>query len=113
VELALGLEYKLNDKIALSAGYLSSNTGVSQAYQSDFSYSNDSYTFGTGFQWNLSKKLVLDAGVMLTTYKDYTKTFDASFDPLAISLGSAYKPYNETYGKDTFTFAIGIGYKIF
>ena len=103
VEMALGLEYKLNDKIALSAGYLSSITGVSEAYQSDFSYSNDSYTFGGGFQYNISKKLVLDAGVMLTTYKDKTKSFtDATFGN-----------YKETYGKDTFTFAFGIGYKIF
>jgi len=113
VELAFGAEYKLTDKFAISAGYLNSNTGVSEAYQSDFSYSNDSYTAGLGFQWNINKKLVLDAGMMLTTYKDATKTFDASFDPLATSMGSAYKPYNETYGKDTFTFAFGIGYKIF
>ncbi len=103
VELALGLEYKLNDKIALSAGYLSSNTGVNEQYQSDFSYSNDSYTFGGGVQYNLSKKLVLDAGVMLTTYKDETKSFT----------DAAFGNYKETYGKDTFTFAIGIGYKIF
>ena len=110
LELAFGLEYKLTDKFALSAGYMNSNMGVSQAYQSDFSYSNDSHTEGIGFQWNLNKKLVLDAGMMITTYKDYTKTFDASFDPYAAAIG---KSYNETYGKDTFTFAIGIGYKIF
>ena len=110
LELAFGAEYKLTDNFAVSAGYLNSNTGVSQAYQSDFSYSNDSYTTGLGFQWNMSKKMVLDAGIMLTTYKDYTKTFDASFDSNAVAIG---KSYNETYGKDTFTFAFGIGYKIF
>lgn len=110
VELALGAEYWLTKNFALSAGYLNSNMGVSQAYQSDFSYSNDSYTTGLGFQWNIGKKLSLDAGMMLTTYKDYTKTFDASFDPNAQLIGHSY---NETYGKDTFTFAIGLGYKIF
>ncbi|MFA5329622.1 MAG: hypothetical protein WC384_17645 [Prolixibacteraceae bacterium] len=109
VELAFGVEYSLNKNFAISAGYLNSNMGVSEAYQSDFSYANDSYTAGLGFQWNINTKLVLDAGLMLTTYKDYTKTFDSSFDPLATSFGS----YNETYGKDTFTFAFGIGYKIF
>jgi len=102
LELAFGAEYKLTDNFALSAGYLNSNTGVSKQYQSDFSYSNDSYTTGLGFQWNMNKKLVLDAGLMLTTYKDDTKTF------------TDYTPnYTETYGKDTFTFAFGIGYKIF
>jgi long-chain fatty acid transport protein len=108
IEMALGLEYKLNDNFALSAGYMNSNTGVSEQYQSDFSYSNDSYTAGLGFQWNINDRLVLDAGAMLTTYKDATKTFDASFDELAEKFG----PYNETYGKDTFAFAFGIGYQI-
>ncbi len=103
VELALGAEYHLTDNFALSAGYMNSNTGVSKQYQSDFSYSNDSYTVGLGFQWNMNKRLVLDAGMMLTTYKDDTKSFtDATFGT-----------YNETYGKDTFGVGIGIGYKIF
>jgi len=104
VELAFGLEYALNEKFAVSAGYLNSNTGVSEQYQSDFSYSNDSYTTGLGFQWNMNKKLVLDAGMMLTTYKDETKSFT---EP------APFGTYKETYGKDTFTFAFGIAYKIF
>lgn len=102
VELALGVEYKLNDAFALSAGYLNSNMGVSEQYQSDFSYANDSYTVGLGFQWNMNKRLVLDAGMMLTTYKDDTKSFT-----------DALGTYQESYGKDTFGFGIGIGYKIF
>ena len=104
VELALGAEYKLTDKFTLSAGYLNSNTGVSEQYQSDFSFSNDSYTTGLGVQWNMNKRLVLDAGMMLTTYKNSTKSFAE-----AAPIGT----YTETYAKDTFTLAIGIGYKIF
>jgi len=109
IELAFGTEYQISKKFAVSAGYLNSNMGVGEDYQSDFSFSNDSYTVGLGFQWNINKKLVFDAGLMTTQYKDYTKTFDNSFDPLATSFGS----YTETYGKETFTFAFGIAYKIF
>ena len=104
LELAFGVEYKLTDNFALSAGYLNSNTGVSEQYQSDFSYSNDSYSTGLGCQWKMNKRLVLDAGMLLTTYKNSTKIFTE-----AAPIGT----YNETYGKDTFTFAVGIGYKIF
>lgn len=104
VELAFGAEYKLSDKFAISAGYMNSNTGVSEQYQSDFSYSNDSYTTGLGFQWNLNEKLVLDAGMMLTTYKDDTKTFTEA---------APFGTYTETYAKDTFTIGFGIAYKIF
>lgn len=115
LELAFGAEYQLNKKFAISAGYLNSNMGVSEAYQSDFSYANDSYTAGLGFQWNINKKLVLDAGMMLTTYKDFTKTFDSTgkYDTSNTTLITNFGPYKETYGKDTFTFAFGIGYKIF
>jgi long-subunit fatty acid transport protein len=103
LELALGLEYQLSKTLAVSAGFLNSDTGVSEQYQSDFSYSNDSYTIGAGLQYKIGKKLVLDAGAMLTTYKDASKTFtDATFGE-----------YNETYGKDTFAFGIGLAYKIF
>lgn len=109
LELSFGAEYQLSKKFAVSAGYMNSNMGVGEDYQSDFSYSNDSYTVGLGFQWNINKKLVFDAGLMSTQYKDYTKTFDVSFDPLSNSFGT----YTETYGKETFTFAFGIAYKIF
>jgi long-subunit fatty acid transport protein len=104
VELAFGAEYKLTDKFLVSAGYLNSNTGVSETYQSDFGFSNDSYTVGTGLQWNLNERLVLDAGLMLTTYKDDSKTFTE-----AAPIGT----YKETYKKNTFTVAFGIAYKIF
>jgi long-subunit fatty acid transport protein len=83
---------------------MNTNTGVSEQFQSDFSFSNDSYTTGLGFQWNINNRLVLDAGMMLTTYKNDTKTFVE-----AAPIGT----YNETYTKDTFTMAFGIGYKIF
>lgn len=104
VELAFGAEYKLSDKFAISAGYLNSNTGVSEQYQSDFSFSNDSYTTGLGFQWNMNERLVFDAGMMLTTYKDCTKTFTEA---------APFGTYTETYAKDTFTVGFGIAYKIF
>lgn len=115
VELALGAQYNLTKDFAVSAGYLNSNTGVSEAYQSDFSFSNDSYTVGLGFQWNINKRLALDAGMMLTTYKDFTKSFEESgrFDTANTQLIQKFGAYTETYGKDTFTFGVGVGYKIF
>jgi len=104
LELSLGLEYKLTDVFTVSAGYMNSKTGVSEQFQSDFDYSISSYTFGGGFQWKLNKRLSLDAGALLTTYKDANKTFT---EP------APFNTYNETYGKSTFDFSVGIGYKIF
>lgn len=102
-ELSFGLEYKLTDKFALSAGYLYANGGVSKDFQTDLNYYVDSHTIAMGFQWNVNKKLTLDVGALKTTYKDDTKTIT---DP-------TYGAYHETYGKDNIALAFGISYKIF
>jgi long-subunit fatty acid transport protein len=98
VEIALGAEYAVTNKLTLSAGAMSSNMGVNEDYQSDFSYSNDSYTGALGFSYKLSEKLVLDAGFMYTAYAKDEKDFGA---------------YKESYDKRTVVGAIGIAYTIF
>ena len=102
-EIALGVEYALNEKLTLSCGAMNSNTGVSEAYQSDFSYSNDSYTGGLGFSYKINEKLILDAGFMYTSYVNAEKSFAPEGLP----------SYTEDYDKKTTTFAVGIAYQIF
>ena len=102
-EIALGVEYAVSEKLTLSCGAMNSNTGVSEAYQSDFSYSNDSYTGGLGFSYKINDKLTLDAGFMYTSYVNDEKSFAPEGLP----------SYTEDYDKKTTTFAVGIGYKIF
>jgi long-subunit fatty acid transport protein len=102
-ELGLGLQFNLSGKFALSVGGLYGDMGVADSYQSDFSYSNPSFTIGGGVMWKITEKLVFDAGVSNTYYQDQTITFS---DP---DLGS----YNETLGKTTLNFAAGLSYSIF
>jgi len=97
-ELAIGLQYSLTENFALSAGGMQSTTGVSEQYQSDFSYSNISNTGAFGLEWKINEKLVLDAGMLFTVYKDAEKNFTG---------------YKETYDKENLGFAIGLAYKIF
>ncbi len=102
-ELGLGLQFNLSDKFALSLGGLYGDMGVADNYQSDFSYSNPSFTIGGGLMWKITDKLTFDAGVSNTYYEDQTITFT---DP---DVGS----YKETLGKTTITFAAGLSYSIF
>ena len=102
-ELALGLQFNLNDEVSLSVGAFTSQPGIADSYQSDFSYSNPSYTLGGGIQWKFAERFILDAGVMNTTYKDKTVTFT---DP---AIGN----YTETLGKTTLGLAVGLTYSIF
>jgi long-chain fatty acid transport protein len=97
-ELSLGLQYDISEKFAISVGGMQSTTGVSEQYQSDFSYSNSSNTVACGFQWKATKSLTLDAGMLYTAYKDEDKSFGT---------------YSETYDKENVGFAIGVAYSIF
>lgn len=106
-ELGLGLQFNLSEKFAVSVGGLMGDMGVADSYQSDFSYSNPSTTIGAGIMWKLGERLTLDAGFSDTFYKDQTVTYtgDPDFGPNFT--------YNDTYGKTTIDFAIGVSYSIF
>ena len=93
----------MSENFAFSAGGLYGDMGVADSYQSDFSYSNPSVTFGAGIMWKITDRLVLDAGVSDTFYKDQTITFN---DP---DLGN----YKETLGKTTLILPPGLSYSIF
>jgi long-subunit fatty acid transport protein len=54
--------------------------------------------------WKITDQLALDAGVTNVFYQDSEVTF---MDP------DLQKPYKETYGKETITFALGLSYSIF
>ncbi|WP_319478996.1 hypothetical protein [uncultured Draconibacterium sp.] len=102
-ELALGLQFNVADNFAFSVGGMRSKNGVTPQYQSDFSYSNSSYTMGGGIMWNITDKLTFDAGVSNTFYEDDTVTFSHA------GIGS----YDETYAKTTLSLSAGISYSIF
>lgn len=96
-ELALGCQYSITDNFAVSVGGLRAVPGVSEQYQSDFSYSNSTSTFAFGFEWKLSEKLTFDAGYMNTSYDAETKNFVG---------------YSESYDKSTWAVSFGLGIKI-
>lgn len=101
-ELALGLQFNLTDRFALSTGALTSNPGIADSYQSDFSYSNTSYTLAAGFMWKITEQLAFDAGIMNVIYKDAELTYN---DPDAGN-------YQEILGKKTFGLGFGLSYSI-
>jgi long-chain fatty acid transport protein len=102
-DVALGLQFNLSDNFAFSVGGLYGDQGVADSYQSDFSYTNPSFTPGAGIMWKITDQFTLDAGVSQTFYVDQEVTF---FDP-------DISAYNETFGKETLAFAIGLTYSIF
>ena len=102
-EIGLGLQFNLSENFAVSVGGLYGDMGVLPSYQSDFSYSNPSFTPGAGVMWKITDKITLDAGVSNTFYQDQTVNFA---DPDVPS-------YNDVYGKTTLSFAAGLSFSIF
>ena len=100
-ELALGLEYNITDKFLVSAGYLRAQTGVTESYQNDLSYSLTSNTVGFGGQYKISPAVSLNLGSLFTFYLDDSKSFNHK-------LGNTYIPVNEKYSKSNWLLAIGL-----
>jgi long-chain fatty acid transport protein len=104
-ELAVGLEYNITDKFLVSAGFLRSQTGVSQAYQTDLSYSLTSNTVAFGGQYKISPAVGINIGALYTMYNDDSKTFNHK-------LGTTYIPVMENYAKANWLVAIGLDISI-
>ena len=101
-ELAIGGQHTIVKGLAVSVGYLHTEMGVSQQFNSDFSYYANSNTFGGGFEITPMANLTIDLGALFTNYETATKLFKDS--------NAAIGNYFELYDKHNLGFAIGLGY---
>jgi long-subunit fatty acid transport protein len=105
-EFALGLEYKVTDKLLLSIGYLNTQTGVTEDYQTDLSYSQHSNTIGLGGAYAISSGIDLNVGFGYTVYNDAQKIYN-----ITNSLGQTITT-TESYDKDNLFVAFGLDFKL-
>jgi Long-chain fatty acid transport protein len=101
-EYLAGVEWDVNKLVTLSGGYQKTNYGLSDKFQSDTSFSCDSYSLGFGGRVNLNQALSLDVAYFWTTYSDYTKVsprgLDASID-------------KDVYSRTNKVFGVSVNYK--
>ena len=96
-EYGLGVEYRFTDKFRASAGWLATNTGILPEYQNDQRYSSNSNSFGFGVGYRILPLMDINVGGQYTINADYKKPYENGL-------------YTETYGKETFIFAIGLDF---
>lgn len=72
-EYLAGIEFDVTKQLTLSCGGQITDYGLSDNYQSDTSFSCDSYSLGVGAKIKMNKHLNLNIGYMWTNYEDYTK----------------------------------------
>lgn len=99
-ELLFGAEWDVNKYLTLSGGYQNTNYGLADEFQSDISFSCDSYSLGFGAAINMTKNLTLNVAYFWTTYDDYNKVAE-----------TALGKYSNTYSRTNKVFGLGIDYK--
>ena len=103
LEYGLGAEYGITEDFRVSAGWVSTNTGVNSDYQSDMGFSTNTNSFGAGFGYRISPMIDLNVGGQYTLYATDSKTFNHFLGtfPLAVT---------ETYTKRTWAIGVGLNF---
>lgn len=96
-EYLAGVEWDVTKQLTLSCGGQITDYGLSDNFQSDTSFSCDSYTLGFGAKLNLTERASLNVGYMWTTYSDYTKT-SQNYNSTGLSGTNVYSRTNKVFG---------------
>lgn len=102
-EYLLGTEYIINKIFLVSAGGQITRTGVTDAYQSDMSFSLNSYSVGFGGAVNITSDLRLNLAYFFTNYSPWTKA-SANYNGTGVAGSDTYDRTNKVFG-------IGVEYK--
>lgn len=96
-EWLAGIEWDVTKHLTLSCGGQITDYGLSDNYQSDTSFSCDSYTLGVGAKINLTERAAINVGYMWTNYEDYTKV-SQNYSNTGLPGTNVYSRTNKVFG---------------
>lgn len=96
-EYLAGIEFDVTKQLTLSCGGQITDYGLSDNFQSDTSFSCDSYTLGFGAKVKMNQHLNLNIGYMWTTYEDYTKK-SSNYNSTKLPGTNVYSRTNKVFG---------------
>jgi len=102
-EYLFGVEWDALQRVTVSGGYQRTDYGLADGFQSDTSFSCDSYSLGFGAAVKLSSKMKLNVAYFWTNYSDYTKQQD-NYNGLPLAGTDVYSRTNKVFG-------LGVDYK--
>jgi long-subunit fatty acid transport protein len=105
-EIALGAQYKLIGPLEVSAGWLMTSTGATEAYQTDQSYSLNTNTFGGGLGFSITDMIELNLAGSYTIYQEGASSFTRELGGEGQS--GVFNNLQETYNKSTWIVAVGL-----
>ncbi len=101
-EYMAGLEWKVTNKLVLSAGCQWSDVGVSNAWQNDITQNMDNFTLGLGAAYHFTDRLTLNVGGMYSWYDSPSVKGKIELPPY---------DYTQTYARTSQGIAVGIDYR--
>lgn len=96
-EYLAGIEFDVTKQLTLSCGGQITDYGLSDNYQSDTSFSCDSYSLGVGAKIKMNKHFNLNVGYMWTNYEDYTKK-STNYNGTGLPGTNVYSRTNKVFG---------------
>ena len=93
-EYLAGIEWDAHKYVTLSGGYQRTDYGLADGFQSDISFSCDSYSLGFGAKINLNEHLKMNVAYFWTTYSDYEKAYNTG----VVSGTNVYSRTNKVFG---------------
>ncbi len=96
-EYLMGIEWDVIKRLTLSCGGQITDYGLSDNFQSDTSFSCDSYSIGVGAKVMLSERAALNVGYMWTNYDNYTKKSE-NYNGTGLPGTNVYSRTNKVFG---------------
>ena len=111
-EYLAGLEYRINDFFLVSCGAQFTRSGVTDAYQTDLSYSLNSWSLGFGGAVNITNNIRVNLAYFFTNYDEWTKnsTDYNNLNKLTNGMFPAMAG-KDTFGRTNKTFGIGLDFR--
>jgi long-subunit fatty acid transport protein len=107
-EYLAGIEYQIDRMFLVSAGGQITRYGVTDAYQTDLSFSCNSYSIGLGGAVNVAKNVKINVGYFWTTYSDYEKNWD-NYNNVTPA-GQTPLPGKDVFSRTNKVFAAGVDF---
>lgn len=102
-EYLFGAEWRIDKMFLISMGGQITRYGLADKFQSDLSFSVNSYSLGFGGAVNVSKNVQINVGYFYTDYSDYKLTE-------MVEIGTNQIPNQKTYTRKNKVFAAGVDF---
>ena len=110
-EYLAGIEYKTCDYFLISCGAQLTRQGVTDNYQSDLSFSLNSYSLGFGGAINITKNIRVNLAYFFTNYDDWEKKTTDYGKINSLTQVIPATPGTDIFGRTNQAFGIGLDFR--